>query len=175
MHKAQLTPRQIRILLVGHSAGALGRGFVNESEELAAWFAHRETLLAGAGSARPYAYLKFELCEDVPQWIHTAESLFRRKPCFEQGAPNAETNAPTMAEDQPPELWKELETPASIRALEPDLQDLERLLREFGFAQAWHAFRGRPSLVEKYARIGAAIRAVLRDSLTILKPKAEEN
>jgi hypothetical protein len=173
MRQAQLTPRQIRILLVGHSAGAADRGFVNEYEECAAWTRHRAELLAATGAARPAGYFRHELTEQTPQWISSAESLFRRAQFWAERAPAAETNSPTMAGDQPADLWQELETVESIRALEPDLQDLERLLREFGFAQAWHAFRGRPSLVEKYSRIGSAIRQVLRESLAMLKPKEE--
>ncbi len=170
--EATLTQRQIQILLTGQSSAA-GRGFVG-GEDLEAWTRHRETLLAMTGSTRPHAYLKFELSEETPTWIEAALLLFRRKACFAECAEAAESNSPTMAADQPAELWKELETPEGIRALDPDLQDLERLLREFGYAEAWHRFRDRAQLAAKYSRIGAAIRQVLRESLTILKPKEQE-
>jgi hypothetical protein len=169
----KLTPRQIRILLVGHAAGAAGRGFLTEREELTAWMRHRETLLAAAGSARPAAYLKFELCQDTPQWIFSAEQFFYREQAFAKSAPSAEHNEATMAGDQPADLHAEFETAEKIRALALQVPYLERLLREFGFAQAWHAFRDRAALESKYARIGAALRQVLRESLTILKPKEE--
>jgi hypothetical protein len=172
--QTQLTPRQIRILLVGYSAGAAGRGFLSEGQELAAWFRHRDEILAAAGPARPHAYRKFELCQETPEWIRASERAFRRGVYSAQEVARLEQTNPTLAPDQPAELHQELETPETVRALQPHLQDLEVLLREFGHAEAFHAFRNRPKLAAKYARIGRALRTVLRESWTIPKLKEEE-
>lgn len=166
-----LTPRQIRILLIGTSAGAAGRGFVSEDEELAAWNEHREVLLQQLGGAdRPAAYFKFELSEDTPAWILQAECLFRDGLFTAESAASMEQIS-IMAPDQPAELHQEFSTPEKILDLGRPLPDLEKILREFGHAQAWHAYRGRPELAAKYDRIGAALRKVLRENLTMLKPK----
>jgi hypothetical protein len=173
MQQAKLTRRQIRILLVGHSAGMTGRGFISENEELNAWFKHRAALLDAAGSARPAAYFKFELCEQSPEWIRAAESLFRGGIYHARNVARLEEMNITLSGDQPPGLNGEFETVESIRALERSLADLEQFTREFGHAQAWHAYRDRPELAAKYARIGAALRQVLRQSLPVLKVEKE--
>ena len=171
---AELTPRQVRILLVGHSAGATGLGFVTPDEESAAWYAHRDAFLTAVGSERPAAYFKFELSDNTPEWIDAAEKLFRSGLFKPEMIEAAEQNCMTLSADQPADLHHELETVESIRSLSPPTTDLEKLAREFGQACAWHAFRERPELAQKYERIGRAIRAVLREDLQMLTVKAEE-
>lgn len=170
-----LTQRQIRILLVGHSAGATGRGFLNKDEEYQAWSRYRLTFLKSSGSPRPAAYLKFELCEQTPRWISETEQLFRTGFLSAATIADLERTCETLSPEQPLELHAEFESSANIRGLNRSLSDLEVLVREFGHAQAWHVYRGRPELASKYSRIGAALREVLRESLTVLRFQHEEN
>jgi hypothetical protein len=160
-----LTPRQRAILLTGDSQGLTGRGFVNEMEALCAWTRHRRELLDQTGNRRPAAYFQFELCEETPPWIVGTEALLRSGEIRgEENAKDIETN-PTMSGRQPEELNSVFLTMDEIRELGNTVPDLERLLREFGIAQAWHAYRKRPALATKYERIGTNLRAILRELL----------
>ena len=172
--QSKLSNRQLALLLYGESMGQSGRGFTNLAEEEASWTEHREELLASTGFARPAGYFRHELCADTPQWIAAAEKLFRSG-LFADRIDWIERMSITMSGDQDPDVHSDFETPESILALNLPYPNLEALLRELGHAQAWHAFRGRPALVEKYSRIGAALRQVLRESLILLKPKESLN
>ena len=86
-------------------------------------------------------------------------------------AASMESRELTMSVNQSPSLHEQFSSPEQIRSSGRSYSDLEILLREFGHAQAWHRYRGRPELTEQYSRIGRALREVLRESLTILKPK----
>lgn len=167
-NQRQLTPRQKSILLYGGSRGLAGRGFLNEGEELQAWCAHRAELLATAGSAgRPAAYFKFELGESTPYWIDDVHELFRRGVLK---APPRETAS--LAADQRDELHLEFSTVESIRAIGLPVPTLESICREMGQVLAYMKYRGRPALIEKYVRIHAAIRQVLRESLSPLRQES---
>jgi hypothetical protein len=159
------TPRQRAILLTGDSQGFTGRGFVNEMEALCAWTRHRRELLDQTGNRLPAAYFQFELCEETPPWIVGTEALLRSGELRgEEHAKEIETN-PMLSDRQPEELNSVFLTMDGIRELGYTVPDLERLLRESGIAQAWHAYRKRPALAAKYERIGTNIRAILRELL----------
>jgi hypothetical protein len=163
----QLTPRQTAILMYGHSDGIAGRGFLSEAAELSAWMSHRGELLAAAGSAgRPAAYLKFELAEAEPEWISDLQVLFDR------GFLQAPRETAAMVADQASDLHAEFESPELIRRLELPTPMLEGICREMGHVLAYHRYRGRAASIEKYERIGAAIREVLRESLIPLKKES---
>jgi hypothetical protein len=166
----QLTARQKEILLYGQSSLA-GRGFVSADEETAAWYEHRAALLKECGFARPHAYVKHELCEETPEWIRSAEELFGRGLVNPDVQATAERASVTLAPDQPADLHVEFETAESVRALNLPAPYLEAMCREFGHAQAYMKFRRRQALTRKYARIGAAIREVLRETIIILVKK----
>jgi hypothetical protein len=167
-----LTQRQIRILLFGDPLGAAGRGFLNRDEELDAWMEHRaELMLEQAGSARPAAYLKFELTEEMPYWIMATCRVFQNG-MSENFIANMERE-PTLSADPP--AHTEFATVESIKALGLPIADLEQLSREFGVACAWHLYRNRAREAAKYEGIGAALRSILRAELPILKAKPQEN
>jgi len=169
--RRQLSERQRSILMYGGSGGLAGRGFLSEAEETAAWYEHRAALLKECGSARPHAYVKHELCQESPEWIRTAEELLGRGLVNPEVQATAERASVTLAPDQPADLHLEFATADSVRALNLPAPYLEAALREFGHAQAYHTHRARPALIEKYQRIGAAIREVLRETIIILVKK----
>jgi len=160
----ELTPRQRAILLYGDSQGIVGRGFLNEAEELGGWMGNRDVLLAAAGSSgRPAGYFRFELCEAEPEWIGDLQVLFDR------GLLQAPRGNATLAADQPDDLHAEFATVESIRALGLPAPTLESICREMGHVLGYMRYLRRPALIAKYQAIHAAIRQVLRVSLIPLK------
>jgi hypothetical protein len=158
----KLTARQRAILLTGDGQGLAGRGFIDEAETLASWAYHRDELLQECGTARPHAYVVYELSPDSPAWIDAVFWLFRSGALGNEDRVRELERNETLSPDQPADLHAAFLKPENIMAMGRSFQELEAMLREFGHAEAFHRWRQRESLAQKYATIGRNLRNLLR-------------
>ena len=161
---SELSERQKEILLTGESNKA-GRGFITENERLGAWTEHRANLMCEGGPRRPHAYRRFEIDADRPPYVDHVHQLFNGGLFKPHELTWLEDRYITLSPDQPASLHKEFETVDGIRGLALPTAALEKIAREFGMAEAFHRFRGRPTLAERYKSLGGAIRKVLAEEL----------
>ncbi len=160
----RLTPRQREILLTGTS-NQTGRGFINEQETVGAWTEHRANLMRESGARRPHAYRRFEIETDRPPYVDHVQQLFNGGLFKPDELTWLEDRYITLSPDQPASLHKTFETVDGIRDLNLPTSALEKIAREFGMAEAFHRFRGRLALAERYKSLGGAIRKVLAGEL----------
>jgi hypothetical protein len=118
-----------------------------------------------SGARRPHAYRRFEIDADRPPFINHTQQLLERELFSPLEIAWLEDTCETLSPDQPANLHEVFTSVDGVRSLSLPLGSLEKIHREFGQAAAFHQFRNRPALAEKYKSLGAAIRKVLAEEL----------
>ena len=136
---------------------------------------HRDVLMElSFDRYRPAGFIRFELCDDPPQWMRDLEFFFRHDLIGDDATVSLERDSVMLSGSQAAEYMSEYCSVESIRACNIPVEGIESALRVASQASAWHRFRGRPELCSKYEMIARSMRAVLRETVLCLVPVTPE-
>lgn len=111
---------------------------------------------------RPSGFFAYELkCLDHFRWEEQIRELLERDLIDAAEANWIEDSYSALSGDQSPDLYASFETAAGIQRMRLGAYRLRSMLREFELARAWHVWRGRPELADRYQRRAAAVRGAL--------------
>ncbi len=140
-----------------------GPGFGSIAEERAAWNAYRNSLMAeyGAPGRRPFGFYRHDLGTEPLQWFDEIRALLEHGLIDATEALLCEKVRHVLSDNAA--VYSSFESAALIRGMGLSPAVLLHCQREFELATAWHLWRGRPELVEKYKLRAQAVRDVMQN------------
>jgi hypothetical protein len=167
MQRTGLTDTQHEVLCFGLALMGWGAAFESEAAERAAWHVYRAELLAEhhRPGSRPFGYYKHELnLQGIYWWHQEVDALLRNNLIDQTEALAIEKIHGILAGDQKEGVCGMFGDAERIRELGLGRVVLERNAAQFSLAEAWHRWRGRKELAEKYRMLAAVTRSVVAES-----------
>jgi hypothetical protein len=133
-----------------------GPAFESESEMRAAWFANRAALMAAAGPGyRPQAYFEFELkIKPAPVRRYTVLRVLLEHQLITEGEARAIERDDALLSSEAGVQYSAFETAEGVRRAfglnGPDADSLLYTTETLVTAAAWHAWRGRKEIAQKF-------------------------
>jgi hypothetical protein len=166
-----LTDTQREMLTYGDFMFTPGPGFHDEESERAAWFEHRDEILAEMGNLpgrRPAGYFKYELKANPNNSDAELSILLDNGLIGPQEARDLERQRPILSNDAT--VFDSFENESLLRRMGHLRPILEGHAQAFEVAAKWHTWRGREALAERYRLRRDTVQRVLGASATPMEP-----